>query len=62
MGNRIVMLLEISNATDEQIQADMGKAFADFCKKHNGTGITASILTDEAVKKVNRVLRAKESD
>lgn len=47
-----VVVLEVLNATDEQIQTDLGKAFTDFCKKNKGTGITASVLEDKAAKKV----------
>ena len=49
---KTIMILEVSNATDEQIQNSLGKAFADFCKECNGAGITASVLTDRAGEKV----------
>ena len=51
-----VIVLEVSNATDEQIQRDLGQAFTDFCSKNKGTGITASVLTDEASDKVLKVV------
>lgn len=49
---KTIMILEVSNATDEQIQTGLGKAFADFCKEYNGSGITASVLTDRAGEQV----------
>ncbi|WP_060210344.1 hypothetical protein [Sporosarcina koreensis] len=49
---KTIMILEVSNASDEQIQTGLGKAFADFCKEYNGAGITASVLTDRAGEQV----------
>ncbi|MDY0395386.1 hypothetical protein ACFSMW_13330 [Virgibacillus halophilus] len=49
---KTVIVLEVSNASDEQIQTGLGKAFADFCKEHKGIGITASVLDDHAGKRV----------
>jgi len=59
MAKRIVVL-EISNTTDEQIQTDLGQAFADFCKKNKGTGITASVLKEKAAKEVIGFMNGEE--
>lgn len=47
-----VMVLEVTGASDDEIQAGLGKAFDDFCKQYKGTGITASVLKEEASEKV----------
>lgn len=47
-----VMVIEISNATEEQIQLGLGKAFVDFCFEHKGSGITASVLSEYAGRRV----------
>ncbi|MHC8517028.1 hypothetical protein [Sporosarcina sp. ITBMC105] len=47
-----VMVIEISNVTDEQIQIGLGKAFTEFCNEYQGAGITANILSDHAGKRV----------
>lgn len=31
--NKRVLVVEVSNATEEQIQRDLGQAFVDFCEK-----------------------------
>ena len=55
-----VVVLEVSNATDEQIQTDLGQAFADFCKNNKGTGITVSVLQDKAAKEVMGFINEEE--
>jgi len=50
--NKKVIVLEVSNATDEQIQRDLGQAFTDFCEKNKGTGITANVIKDSAADEV----------
>ena len=57
-----VIVLEVSNATDEQIQRDLGQAFADFCEKNKGTGITASVLKKSAHSKVLSYINEEDSD
>jgi len=52
MGSKKVMVLEVYNATDEQIKAGLGKAFNDFCEKYKDTGIIASALKEDAAEKV----------
>lgn len=47
-----VMVIEISNATEDQIQTGLGKAFVDFCNEYKGAGVTASVLSDHAGKRV----------
>lgn len=49
---KTVLVLEVSNATEEQMQIGLGKAFADFCKENKGTGITANVLKEDAAEKV----------
>lgn len=56
------MVLEVSNATDEQIQAGLGKAFTNFCSEYSGAGITANVLTDSAGKKVMSLINEEESE
>lgn len=59
MPNKVIVL-EVSNTTDEQIQADLGKAFLDFCQKNKGAGITASVLEEIAAKKVIGFINEEE--
>jgi len=53
---KTVLVLEVSNATDEQIQTGLGQAFTNFCETYKGTGIKASVLTDEASEKVKKFI------
>jgi hypothetical protein len=50
--SKTIIVLSVSNATDDQIQTDLGKAFTEFCEKNKGTGITAEVLTDSAGREV----------
>jgi len=55
-----VVVLEITNATDEQIQSDLGQSFHDFCNNNKGAGITASVLKDKAAIKVVSYINEEE--
>lgn len=55
-----VMVIEISGAADDEIQAGLGKAFNDFCKEYKGSGITASVLEDDAAAKVTDFINEEE--
>lgn len=59
--SKTVMVLEITNATDEQIQAGLGQAFHEFCNKNKGAGITASVLEDKAAMEVISYINEEES-
>jgi len=54
MSEKYVMVLEISNVTDEQIQAGLGEAFNDFCNKYKGAGIKANVLNNHTA---NRIIK-----
>lgn len=54
--SRHMIVLEVSNATDEMIQTDLGEAINDFCYKNKGTGITASVVTDDACMEIKDLL------
>ncbi|NIK12842.1 hypothetical protein [Alkalibacillus almallahensis] len=60
MGEHVIVL-EISNATEEQIQTGLGKAFADFCSENIGTGIKANVLTEKAAEEVTNIIHEEES-
>lgn len=40
------MVVEVSGATHDQVQKDLGQAFTEFCDKHKGAGIIASVVKD----------------
>lgn len=50
--NKTVMVLEVSGATEEDIQIGLGQAFTDFCMRFKGTGIKASVIKEESANKV----------
>ena len=50
--NRTVLVVEVSNATEEEIQIDLGNAFSEICEKNKGTGITTSVLKEKSGQKV----------
>lgn len=56
MSKEHVMVLEISNVSQEQIQIDLGKAFQEFSAKHKDAVITARILSSKGSKIVKSVL------
>jgi hypothetical protein len=58
MGRKVIVL-ELSNVTDEQVQTDLGEAFSDFCSKNKGSGITASVLSDECGNKVKKLINGE---
>ena len=53
---RHVLVVEVSNSNDQQIQEGLGQAFNDFCAKYKGTGITASVLEENAAIKVKEFI------
>lgn len=60
MGKKHVIVIEVSNANDEQIQSDLGQAFIDFCNKNKGTGITASVVEEKSAEKVLKFIKEEE--
>lgn len=60
MEQKHVIVLELSNVNDDQIQSGLGKAFNDFCEKYKGAGITASVLNEDAAKKVISFINEEE--
>ncbi|MGM8212604.1 hypothetical protein ACLIBH_07400 [Virgibacillus sp. W0430] len=58
--SKIVLVLEVSNATDEQIQTGLGKAFNNFCNEYKGAGITASVIKPESATKVLDFINEEE--
>lgn len=58
---KTVMVLEVSRATDEQIQIGLGKAFNEFCNEYQGAGITASVLKEDSAQKVIELINEEEN-
>ena len=59
MSKENVLVLEISNVNEEDIQVDLGKAFQEFCSKHKGAGVKASILSSKGSELVRTILDAE---
>lgn len=55
-----IVVLEISGATEEDIQRDLGQAFHEFCEKNQGSGIVANIMTEDAGREVMSVVYGEE--
>ncbi|MGP4073810.1 hypothetical protein ACTWQB_14800 [Piscibacillus sp. B03] len=54
-----VVVLEVSNATDDEIQIDLGRNLSDFCQQNRGTGITATVLSDELGHRVKSIINER---